>query len=864
MRSEHTNEQFPKPMLSRLGLLDQPDDPTFDRLAKLAARLLGAPIGLVTLAGSDQLYLTGLYGLGEPWRSSRTLPLAHTPCQQVLVSREPLAVGNTTTDPLTCESAVIAEIGAAAYLGLPLRAPDHTSLGTICVLDDRPRQWDAEDIAALSDLAAMVETAISMRQTLIDHAHTNQYQIAQRSAFDQIAAGTPLDQILSTLARGIESQIEGARCAIMLLDASRQHLNTGAAPSLPPVYCRMIDGSRIGPRAGSCGTAVFLGRPVVVADIAADPLWVPWRSLALSHGLHACWSIPVFDSAGQTLGAFAIYYSAARRPSDAEFDLVLGTARVVAVAVERWRTIDALRSSEARLRRSEANLAAVFEHTDDAIWSVDTNLRVVTINGRAVARLRVMTGALVSVGAIFDADMPDSQRIFWRRLYRRALSGERFSIEQPYIEGGSQRWCEISLNPIYVDESIGGVSVFNRDLTERKRAEADRLAMERSWQETQRLESLGLLAGGIAHDFNNLLATILGNTELALLDTHEQAPIRESLEQIELAARRAAEMTQQILAYAGKGRVALEPISVNELVREMAALLRGTLLRQVPITYLLGADLPAVEGDTAQLRQVVMNVIVNAAEAISGGPGVIEVCSELRSINTQSGEGFDPCPTPGTYVCLEVRDSGPGMSRPTMARIFEPFFTTKFTGRGLGLAAVQGIVRSHRGALRVESTLGEGTTFTVLLPTLSVAAEQSPNPPKQHPDQINPRQESGLILVVDDEPTVLQLTGRLLRRLGYSPLEASSYDAAQALLQLHRTEVRCILLDWTMPGRSGDAALRSLRSLSQQTPIIVMSGYSEQVLAETTPETRPTGFLHKPFNSEALQYAIAQATAAEA
>nr|WP_255604458.1 GAF domain-containing protein [Oscillochloris sp. ZM17-4] len=848
--------------MARLGLLDHPSDPALDRLTKLTARLLRAPVALVTLVTADRQYLKGMYGLDAPLAVSRETPISHSFCQHVVASGAPLVVANAPEHPLVCDNPAIREMGLIAYLGLPLRTSDGTILGALCAIDHSPREWDEDDLAMLTDLRDTAETEIALRQEVVERSRFTQYQIAQRSTFDQIAAGGPRDVLLGTLACGIEGQIAGARCAIMLLDDSRLHLTTAAAPSLPPSYCRVIDGTRIGPRAGSCGTAAFLGKPVVVADIAIDPLWVPWRDLTIGHGLRACWSIPIFDSAGRTLGTFAIYHGEPCQPTEAEFDLVLGAANVVAVAVERWRTIDALRSSEARLRRSEANLAAVFEHTSDAIWSVDADLQVVTVNRRAVAKLREMSGTFITLNRVFDEGMPDSQRVFWRGLYRRALSGERFSIEQPYMADGAQRWCEISLNPIYDDDVIGGISVFSRDLTERKRAEAARLAMERSWQETQRLESLGVLAGGIAHDFNNLLATILGNTELAMLDVDEQVSLRESLEQVSLAARRAAEMTQQILAYAGKGRVTVEEISINAMVREMAALLRGTKLRQTPISYCLSDDLPTVAGDPAQLRQVVMNLLVNAAEAVGDGQGDIRVATDVRVIDADTSRGFEPPPPPGRYICLEVRDSGSGMSRPTLGRIFEPFFTTKFTGRGLGLAAVQGIVRGHHGAMHVESALGEGTTFSVLLPDVSQSVGHEASAAGERSRPLPLGEASGLVLVADDEPAVLQFTARLLRRLGYEPLVAASHAEALALLQSRHGEVRCVLLDWTMPGVSGEESFRRLRAQDAQTPIVVMSGYSERAVADAIMVPAPTGFLHKPFTAEALQRAIAQAVGA--
>ncbi|NTV64776.1 MAG: GAF domain-containing protein, partial [Oscillochloris sp.] len=472
------DDQYPHSIFEP-GIIHHPSDVAFDRLAKLAARLLDVPIALVTLVAGDQLYLPGIYGLGEPWLSQRAVPLEQALCRHVVTACEPVAFENLVMAPLD-EHALLSMIGAHAYIGVPLRRSNGKGLGTICVFDQRTRRWNTDDISALIDLAAITETEIAMRHAMVNQTRLSQYQIAQRSAFEQIAVGKPLSESLSTLALGIEGQIASVTCAIMLLDEAQSYLHTVAAPSLHPTYSRTIDGIRIGPQAGPCGLAAFSGKPVITTAIANDPIWQSWHDLALSYNLHTCWAIPVRASNGQTLGVFAIYDQAVHHPSEAEFDLVLGTANVVAVAIERWRMIDALRSSEARLRRSEADLAAVFEHTNDAIWSVDADLRVVTINGRAVSKLRVMTGAIVRQGTIFDQGMPNTQRVFWRGLYHRALGGERFSVEQPYTDGGVQRWCEISLNPIHMDGGISGISIFSRDLTERKRAEAERLAMERS------------------------------------------------------------------------------------------------------------------------------------------------------------------------------------------------------------------------------------------------------------------------------------------------------------------------------------------------------------------------------------------------
>jgi PAS domain S-box-containing protein len=699
--------------LAELGLFEHPDHPAFDRLAALTARLLRAPVALISLVGDTSQHLSGAVGLDEPWASLRETPLSHSFCQYVVSSGQPLVVANAPEHPLVCGNPAIVDLHVIAYAGVPLRSSDGQIVGSLCAIDTSPRAWGEDDIAMLRDLALTAETELSLRREVRLRARAGLFQDVQRSTFEQIVAGVPLNALLSTLAQGIEGQIDGGRCAVMLLVG--RHLRTAAAPSLPPAYSAVIDNAEIGPKAGSCGTAAYLGQPVVVTDIASDPLWEDWRDLALGYGLRACWSVPVFDSAGATLGTFALYHDVIRRPSPGELDLVQGAANIVAVAVDRWRTIDALRASEARLRQSEANLAAVFDHTEEAIWSLDSACRVVTLNPQAAATLGEFLGCEIVVGTVLGDVMGAEQYAFWHALYLRAMSGEKVAIEYPYAHAGAERWAEVVLNPLRIEGLVCGVSVFSSDLTSRKRAEAEQLELERAWQEAQRLESLGVLAGGIAHDFNNLLVTILGNTELAMQDLADPELARESLEQVELAARRAAEMTSQILAYAGKGRFMLAPIDLNSLVSETVGLLRGALLQPVTIRCALAAGLPPLSGDASQLRQVVMNLIINAAEAIGDGPGEIQIVTSVLDLDGWD-DSLSPPPAPGRYICLVVRDGGPGMDASTLERIFEPFFTTKFVGRGLGLAAVQGIVRGHAGALRVESAPGAGTQFSVVLP----------------------------------------------------------------------------------------------------------------------------------------------------
>jgi len=247
------------------------------------------------------------------------------------------------------------------------------------------------------------------------------------------------------------------------------------------------------------------------------------------------------------------------------------------------------------------------------------------------------------------------------------------------------------------------------------RAEQERLALERKLLETQKLESLGVLAGGIAHDFNNLLAAVLGNVSLCSMQLPSDSPLRPYLSSIETTIHRAAELCKQMLAYSGRGRFQAQAVNLNVIIREMAELLRISINKRVRLELDLASGVPAVKGDATQLRQVIMNLIINASEAIAPHEGVIALKTSTVTVRADTGEPASGVPD-GEYVVLEVRDSGTGMDELTKARIFDPFFTTKFTGRGLGLAATQGIVRGHHGAIMVDTAPGKGSTFRVYLP----------------------------------------------------------------------------------------------------------------------------------------------------
>jgi PAS domain S-box-containing protein len=389
------------------------------------------------------------------------------------------------------------------------------------------------------------------------------------------------------------------------------------------------------------------------------------------------------------------------------------------------------------------------------------------------------------------------------------------------------------------------------DITAEHLAEEEKARIERKLQETQKLESLGVLAGGIAHDFNNLLTGILGNASLARLDVPPTSPVQTSLEQIELVAQRAADLCKQMLAYSGKGRFIVQRLDLSVLVRDTADLLRLSISKNSVLKFSLEAGLPAINADATQMRQILMNLIINASEAIGENSGVITITTGVMNADrAYLTEAFlSPNIPEGDYVFLEVSDNGSGMDAETRARIFDPFFTTKFTGRGLGLAAVLGIVRGHQGALKVYSELGKGTTFKLLLPRTEGSAERLPT---RH-DASRAWRGAGTILVVDDEDSVRSVASRMLSALGFHVLTASNGCEALEVFFPHRDEIVGVLLDLTMPQLDGAATFTELRRMKPDIRVILMSGFNEQDAINRFAGKGLAGFVQKPFKAETLQ-----------
>jgi len=357
-----------------------------------------------------------------------------------------------------------------------------------------------------------------------------------------------------------------------------------------------------------------------------------------------------------------------------------------------------------------------------------------------------------------------------------------------------------------------------------------------------------VLASGIAHDFNNLLVGILKNASLAMRSLPEQQStaddVRALLAEIERAAQRASDLTLQMLAYAGRGQFVVGAVNLSQLVEEMLSLLRSALNRKAELRLDLAHALPMINGDATQLRQIVMNLLTNASDALEAGPGVIALRTAVETVNASSNVvtvSGEPLPN-GRYVTHAVSDTGVGMDAETRARIFDPFFTTKFTGRGLGLAAARGIVEGHRGAIRLESSVGRGTTFTIYLPVAEVSVVGRATAVAQ-----TPWRGSGTVLIIDDEPSVRRVLQVLFRRLGFSVLEAEDGEVGLTLFARERATIQLTLLDLTMPRMDGAETFRRLRQLDPEARVVLMSGYNTQRTTGFSAITRPMVLYRSPF-----------------
>ncbi len=518
------------------------------------------------------------------------------------------------------------------------------------------------------------------------------------------------------------------------------------------------------------------------------------------------------------------------------------------------RDIGARKRAEQALRDSEARYRTLVENVDLGITLVGQDYRVVMANA---AQGRLLNRDPVEfVDKLCFREFEGRDSVCPHCPGGRAMrSGASASVETVRARGdGVSVPVRVQAFPILgPDGEVNGFIEVTEDITALKNAEEERLRLEQKFVQTQKLESLGVLAGGIAHDFNNLLMGVVGNVDLALLKAPPDSPLRSYLQKIDDAAQRAADLTNQMLAYSGKGRIVVEQVHMSRLVEEVGHLLDTVVSKKATLQYQLAPELPPVEADATQLRQVVMNLITNASDAVGDRAGTVTVSTGLVHADRAylAGIDFGDSLVEGPYVYFDVSDTGCGMNRETQRKVFEPFFTTKQTGRGLGLAAVLGIVRGHKGGLRVYSESGRGTAFRVYLPASGACGEEPENATGAG-GASEQRTGRGCILLVDDDAMVREVTRDMLEEHGFTVLTAADGVEGVERFREHTQAITAVVLDMTMPRMNGEETYRELRKLRRDIPVIICSGYNEQDTGVSFADKTISGFVHKPYRATTL------------
>jgi PAS domain S-box-containing protein len=961
--------------LRQTALLDTPPEEGFDRLTRMAARLLGASTSLISLVADDRQFFKSAIGLPEPWASRRTAPLSFSFCSQVVASGEPLVLEDARKHPLLGHSPAIRELGWISYAGVPLITRDRQVVGAFCVVDRMPRLWSERDIALLQDLAGSAVTEIELRREI---TRRRQAELGQRDSeeqfentFEQVGIGMALisldgrwlrvNQVLSEMlgspadlligypaeSRTHPDDVPADREAIRLLLAGECRTYTMEKRYLRPsgeVVWGLVNVSLVAGPEGE--PAHFIAAITDVTDrrLAERELREReerYRLLAqASKESVREWDLvtdkviwdqatpPLLDYARTNLGDTPDWWYERIHPDDRErvvggIDAAIGQGETTWSEGYRFRRangtfadlqdrayiardesgkplrfVGAMTEATAE-RSSDRRLQEVLDALPTGVWVVDKEGRIVLANA---ASQGIWGGtpetALSPVGKDKAWWMETGQPVppeEWG-VVRALEQGESSSAEELMVEtaDGAQKIILNSATPIRDagGEIVGAVNI-SEDVTEKRAAEAaqqqrdeerrQRDEERREWDEerrqqdeerrqqdeqrrqqdeqqlqqqlrqqdqelqAQKMDAIGRLAGGIAHDFNNLLTGILSYSDLILQELRPNDPIRADVEQIRDAGQRAAGLTRQLLAFSRRQLLQPRVVSLNTTVTDLEPMLQRLLGPSARLETELDPDLGNVLADPAQVEQALVNLVLNAREAMPEG-GLLRIATfnvEPEPASWQQDNGSQS----GAYVSITVSDTGVGMDAATQSRIFEPFFTTKraASGRGLGLSTVHGIVEQSGGQIAVESAPGQGTTFTIYLPRY-----WGPEAAIGTADQRLPQTGTETLLLVEDEAAVRASVRRLLEWHGYTVLEARNGEDALRVYEANESGIDLVLTDLVMPEMGGHELIERLRAHDPSLRVLFMSGYTERDFTSNGSMPPGTGFVEKPFTVETL------------
>ncbi|HET9222149.1 MAG TPA: GAF domain-containing protein, partial [Roseiflexaceae bacterium] len=703
------------------------------------------------------------------------------------------------------------EMGIRSSMSVPLIARGRTLGAITLVCAESDRRYDQVDLELAKDLARRAALAIDNAQLY----RAAQRRLAELTTLQNVAwaisSSLRLDELFRTVVTQISAAFGYQMVSIYLRQGDGLALQSYVGYDEVMWFIRLDQA--VSGRVARTGEAAFVRN----ADEDAD-------FIEIVPGTRQAIIVPL-KRGEEVLGVVIVESTGTPILTEDDFALLLLLADQISVAVTNAHLFAEQRASEQRYR-------SLLDQAADSIFVVELDGRILDANEQASTLLGYTRADLLEMRLHDLADPPETLAQLWQTnpatasLHLRQRDGLTLPVE---------------ISAATIDAGVGLAIV--RDVSER-------LRLESQLRQAQKLEAIGTLANGIAHDFNNLLAAITGYADLALDSTALDDPRYSDLQQVVNAARRGAGLTRQLLAFSRPATPERQPLNPTDLIQETFRLLRPTIPSTIAINIALAGDSWLVEADAAQIQQMLVNLVVNARDALPHG-GQIEIAA--ANVLLDKGQAHRLGVEPGRYVQLSVADNGIGMDEQTVSRIFEPFFTTKAHGKGtgLGLAVTHGIVRGHGGMIDVASHPGQGTTMAVYLPaggsTTTAAKEDDAGPP---------RGQGELILVVDDEPAVRQLGRRILERYGYRTLSADDGRSAVEVFRAHAAEVAAVVLDLTMPGMDGRATFHALREISE-VPIVFSSGQSAAELAMqlTAPDTL---FIAKPYNLAELTRAIAQ------
>jgi PAS domain S-box-containing protein len=660
-----------------------------------------------------------------------------------------------------------------------------------------------------------------------------------KAVLEMICTEASLAEILECLCQLIEQQLPGLHCSVLLLDPDGATLRNGAAPSLPKEYNRCADGIRIGPNAGSCGTAAYRGERVIVTDIANDPLWKDVSQIALRHGLRACWSTPIFSRAGKVLGTFAVYYPEPRAPEPDHLQMVECATHLAGIAIEREHAEEELRAAETRYRALVERLPAItyiaevgvlghWQYVSPQIqsilgfapeeWLADSANWVNHIHPEDRDRALTAETRFWEAAGAFHAEyrmIARDGRVLWFR--DDAVYLRRADAEKPLTQG-----------VLY-------------DITEHK-------LLEDQLRQSQKMEAIGQLAGGVAHDFNNLLMIIQGRNERILDHLASSNPVHGDAVEVREAVNRAASLTHQLLAFSRKQVLQPRVIDLNVVVGDAGKMLHRLIGENIEVTLRTAPSLWYVKVDQGQMEQTILNLALNSRDAMPhGGKLTIETRnSELDAASAAEQGSIKP----GRYAVLEVSDTGVGMDAETQSHIFEPFFSTKEPGKGtgLGLASVYGVVKQSGGWISFASQLGHGTAFRIYLPEACAQPETVSETTAVVADATG----TETILVVEDEDQIRDMVSEYLQHSGYNVLHAQNGREALEIAQRYKGLIHLLISDIVMPELGGEALAQQLKRLRPRTKVLFTSGYPEHAHIDENTAGQHPPILQKPFPLNAL------------